>query len=64
VNPAQVMPGADADAIRPRVVAAVRPKLKVMIVQIAARLARRHRTPPAVAREDRIRMPRLRASVT
>src|SRR5438552_8626894 len=58
VDSVQMMGGADRDAIPARVAAAAGTEVNVMIVQVPARAARRDGAPPALAREDRIAMPR------
>ena len=63
MDAAQMMPSTHRDPIRGRIAAALRAELEVMIVQVAARLARRHRTAPPVPVESGIHMPRQRLPV-
>jgi len=63
MDAAQMMPRTHRDAILGRIAAAPRAELEVMIVQVAARLARGHPTAPPVPVENGIRMPRLRLPV-
>src|SRR5207247_8990263 len=59
VNPPQVVPGADGDAVVARVAAAARAEEEVMVVQVPPRRAGRHGAAPAIAREDRVAVTRL-----
>ena len=59
VNPAQMMGGADADAVQACVVPATRAVNDVVVVEARAGTARRHGATPAVALEDRVAMARL-----
>src|SRR2546427_9700597 len=52
------------DAIVARIVAAARTEDDVVVVQVAPRTARRYGTAPAVARKNRIAVPRLRYPLT
>src|SRR5439155_4347866 len=61
VDAAQVVPGADGDAVVARVAAAAGAEEEVVIVEVPARRARRDRAAPAVAREDGIPVAGLRA---
>src|SRR5205814_9574245 len=61
VNAAQVVPGADGDAVVACVAATPGAEEEMVIVQVPARRARRDRAAPAVAREDRIAVAGLRA---
>src|SRR5437867_10966925 len=54
VHAAEVVPGAERDAVLALVPTAPRTEDQVMIVQLPARRANRDRTPPAVAREHRV----------
>src|SRR2546427_489348 len=61
MDAAQVVPGADGDAVLARVAAAAGAEEEMVIVEVPARRARRDRTAPAVAREDGIAVAGLRA---
>src|SRR6059036_1220882 len=54
VHAAEVVPGAERDAVLALVPTAARTEDQVMIVQLPARRADRDRTPPAIAREYRV----------
>jgi len=61
VDAPQVVPGAHGDAVVARIAAAAGAEQEMVVVKIAPRSAGRHRAAPAVAREDRIAVARLRA---
>src|SRR5262249_11977101 len=48
VDASQMMPGADGDAVLARIVAAARAENDVVVVQLPAAAARRHRTSPTI----------------